>query len=249
MNNETLSGNNQLNSAENGRRDALVQVFARNIFYRRLYFLALGLIILVIVMILMLGGLLIYMLRNGEGPLYFATNKIGELLPSIPLSEPNMSADDVVQWAIKAVETTYSYDYVNYRQQMQDTEKYFTSYGWSTYLKALSASNAVLALTDRQQVVTAKVVSTPQFQVTILNSGLLSGAYAWQIQMPLLVTYAMPPYDGSKQYTNALIVKVLVQRQPILQSQNGLGIVQLIAQEAFSVIAPTINPSSASNAS
>lgn len=239
MNNETAKKENEFKTfaPAAGERDALVQIFARNIFYRRLYFLALGLIVLVIVMILMLGGLLFYLISSGNGPLYFATDKIGELLPSVPLSEPNMSTDEVIKWAIHAVETTYSYDYVNYRQQMQDTEKYFTAYGWYTYLKALTASNAVLALTDRKQVVTGQVVSTPAFKVSILNSGLLSGAYAWQIQMPLLVTYATPPYDGSKQYTNALIVKVIVQRQPILQSMNGLGIVQLIAQEASSVSA------------
>ena len=126
------------------------------------------------------------------------------------------------------MQTAYSYDFVNYRAELQNAQKYFASYGWQNYMKALSASNNFLALTTRKYVVIAKVVAAPK----LLVQGLLSGAYAWKFEMPVLVTYMYPPFTAESQFQNPLIVTVIVQRQDLLQSYQGLGVLQLIANIA-----------------
>jgi hypothetical protein len=50
--------------------------------------------------------------------------------------------------------------------------------------------------------------------------------------MPVLVTNWIPPYDNDSNFINALNVTVIVQRMPILQSNDGVGIVQLVASIA-----------------
>jgi len=205
--------------------DALVLVLSRNAFYKRLHILALGALFLNIVIIFLLMGTLGYLLKNPDKPLYFAADEVGRLIQIVPVNIPNMSTEKVTAWTIDAVQSAYSYDYINYHGQLQDVEKYFTNYGWSRYMSALSLSGNLRALTNRNQVVLANVVDSPK----LLNEGLLAGAYAWKFVMPLLVIYSMPPYDGSNQFSNALTVTVLVQRQPILKGDNGLGIVQLIS--------------------
>jgi intracellular multiplication protein IcmL len=216
--------------------DALVLVFSRNAFYRRLHFLVFSAFILSLIVIAILGTTLSYLLKNSTKPVYFAADDVGRLIQIIPVNTPNMSIEGVMNWTVKAVESAFSYDYVNYHGQLQAVQNYFTSYGWSTYINALSLSGNLRALTTRNQIVIAKVIEKPK----IVNEGLLAGAYAWKFQFPILVTYSMPPYDGSNEFTNSLIVSVIVQRQQILEGENGLGIVQLVSNLAGS---EEVNPS------
>lgn len=208
--------------------DALILIFSRNAFYKRLHFLALGAFGLCVIIIVILILMLAYLLRNPPHPLYFATDNVGRLVQVVPVNTPNMSQEDVTAWAVEAVEAAFSYDFINYRAQLQDAEKYFTSYGWTKYMNALTLSGNLRALTVRKQIVLADVIGTPK----ITRQGLLGGSYAWMFDMPLLVTYMMPPYDGQPgdaQYSNALTVSIIVQRQKVLEGYKGLGIVQLVA--------------------
>lgn len=210
--------------------DALVLIFSRNAFYRRLHFLAFWAFVLSFIVICVLGTTLAYLLRNSNKPVYFAADDVGRLIRIVPINTPNMPLEDIMDWTVKAVESSFSYDYINYRQQLQSVQNYFTHYGWSSYIDALSLSGNLRALTLRKQIVLAKAIQRP----TVINEGLLAGAYAWKFQFPLLVTYTMPPYDGSNEFTNSLIVSVIVQRQQILEGDHGLGIVQLISNLANS---------------
>lgn len=214
--------------------DALMAVFARNYFYRRLYYLALSAFALSLLVIATLIWAIIFLIKNPTHPLYFATDKIGRLFQVIPVTRPNMSTNDVINWTIAAVQNANSYDYVNYRAQIQGAQKYFTNYGWNKYMSALTASNNLIALTQRKQIVIAQIVNQPK----ILAQGLLGGAYAWKFEMPMLVTYWNPPYDDKSKFYNAEIVSVIVQRQPVLQSYQGLGIVQFIARTATTANQP-----------
>jgi intracellular multiplication protein IcmL len=214
----------------NAENDALVLVFSRNMFYKRLYHLALAALILCILVIALLASILVYLLRNPTHPLYFAADDVGRLIQIVPVNTPNMSTDDVSAWAVEAVQAAYSYDYINYHAQIQNAQKYFTNYGWQQYMSALTLSNNLLALTTRKQVVIARVISQP----TVLKTGILAGKYAWQFQMPLLVTYSEPPYDDKSQFSNALNVTVIVQRQSVLEGYKGLGVVQLVSSIATS---------------
>jgi len=209
-------------------KDALIMIFARNAFYRRLHFLALAAFGLSVLVIGILCWIVIFLVSNPTHPLYFATDTVGRLIQILPANTPNMKTEDVITWTVDAVEQAYSYDYINYRAQIQGSQKYFTNYGWSKYINALSTSNNLVALNQRKLIILANVVGQPK----IIAQGILSGAYAWKFELPMLVTYAYPPYDEKSQYSNALRVSVIVQRQPGLQGYKGLGIVQLIASFA-----------------
>lgn len=205
--------------------DALVLVFARNSFYKRLHYLALAVFVLCLLVIGVLIGTIVYLHKNPSHPLFFATNEVSDLIQVVPVGMPNMNNDDIIKWTIDAVENSYSIDYVNFRAEFQNAEKYFTNYGWNNFMTALSRSNNLPAITQRKLVGIAKVVGTPK----IVREGILGGSYAWLIQMPVLMTYSFPPYDDKSKFLNPLDVSVIVQRQPALQGDQGLGIVQLIS--------------------
>lgn len=205
--------------------DALMMVFSRNAFYKRLHYLILAAFALSVLVIAILLSVIIFLIKNPTRPLYFATDNVGRLIQIIPVNQPNMTADQVAAWVTEAVQATLSYDFVNFHSQVQSAQKYFTDYGWSNYMKALTASNNLLGLAQNKWVIIAQIFDRPK----IITQGLLSGAYAYKFEMPVLLTYWYPPYDDNSKRTNALQVSVIVQRRPILQSYKGLGIVQLIA--------------------
>jgi intracellular multiplication protein IcmL len=213
------------------RDNALVKVFLRQIFYLQQLRLVLGAVLLNILLIVSLLAMLWYFIKHPVHPLYFATDKVGRLLVDPPLSQPNMSLDEVTNWVVNAVQVTYSYDFVNYRKQLQGSQKYFTDYGWRQYMKGLEVSNNLLALTEHKMIVSAKVVAKPK----LLIQGILGSRYAWKFEMPVLVTYLEPPYEDKNKFSNPLIVSVTVERQKLLESDHGLGIVQLIANLAIGV--------------
>lgn len=224
--------------------DALELIFTRNDFYKRLHYLALSAFGLALLVIVGLIFTLSYLLRNPAHPLYFATDEVGRLIQVVPVNTPNMSPEEVTAWVVEAVQAANSYDYINYRKQLQGAEKYFTQFGWTKYMNALNLSGNIRALTTRKQVILARVIGDP----VVKRQGILAGAYAWSYEMQLLVTYMMPPYDGQtadSQYSNALNVRVIVQRQNVLNSYKGLGIVQLVETLATQTSsAPTMQTSS-----
>lgn len=209
-----------------GNEDALAMIYSRNAFYRAKYRLILGVSAIGLLLIITLMGVLVYLVKHPPHPLYFATDDAGRFIQQIPGQQPNMTTPEVAIWVTQAVEAAYSYDFINYRLQLQNAQKYFTDYGWHQYMRGLEASNNLLALAQRKFVVIAKVVNTPK----LIAEGPLgkSGTYAWKFEMPVLVTYLTPPYDDKSKFENPLIVTVVVSRQDILASYKGLGIVQMI---------------------
>jgi hypothetical protein len=220
--------------------DALIMVAIRNDFYRRKFHIVLGVFLFGLVAIAVLATMLTYIVKHPPKPLYFATDDAGRFIMDIPLTQPNMPPADVSAWVVKAVESAYSYDFMNYHAQLQDAQKYFTDYGWRQYMKGLEASNNLLALTTRKQVAMAHVIGEPK----LLVQGGIGKAqiYGWKFQMKLLATYLMPPmYDDKNKFSNPLIVTVIVERQNILSSYMGLGIVQMVGELAQSTT-PTALP-------
>lgn len=209
--------------------NALTLIFLRQAFYLQQLRLTLGAVLLNLLLILVLLGMMVYFVKHPVRPVYFSTDKIGRLMVEPPLNEPNMALNDVSAWAVNAVQTAYSYDFMNYRSQLQNSQKYFTDFGWRQYMKGLQQSNNLLALIEHKMIVVAKVVSPPK----LLIQGILGNRYAWKFSMPMLVTYYESPYDDKKKFSNPLLVTMVIERQKLSESDHGLGIVQIIATLAM----------------
>lgn len=215
--------------------DAIIMISRRNDFYRAKSHFVFGVLVLNIIVIFILIATLIYLVQNPTKPIYFVADPVSRLLKDIPNTEPNMSLDQVIDWSVEAVQAAYTYDFVNYRAQLQNAQKYFSDYGWRNYMSSLTASNNLVGLTNRRYVALGRVVDTPK----LLVQGILGGAYAWKLQMPLIVQYLQPPkYDNQTSFSNVYNVTVIVQRQNLLDSYKGLAIVQMISEAPPATEAP-----------
>lgn len=77
----------------------------------------------------------------------------------------------------------------------------------------------------KQRLVSVASVNGP---AVITKKGDVSGTYAWEMQMPLFVTY-----QGEKNsYSQRLKLTLRVERRSTEKSETGVGIAQWIAEES-----------------
>lgn len=204
--------------------DALTAVKLRNEFYRDGQRKLMVGIILAFIVNIMLAVLLVYIITHPPEPKYFATSIDGRITPLFPLNEPNQSDSAVLQWANQAAIAAFSYNFVNYRTELQASSGFFTAEGWEQFLTALQQSNVLDAVKAKKLIVSAVATRAP----IILQKGLLNGSYSWRIQMPILVTYQ----SASEFSQQNNIVTMLVTRVSTLNSPRGIGISQFVVAPA-----------------
>ena len=180
----------------------------------------LGLLISVVLNIL-LGSSFVYLATHPPAPQYFATTINGRITPLIPLDQPNMPPSTLLQWANSAAIAAYTYNFVNYRQELQSASEFFTPAGWNEFLNALKGSNNLSAVLDKKLVVSAVATGAP----IVLDQGVINGTYTWTVQMPMLVTYQ----SASNNARQNIMVKMIIQRISTLNSARGIGISSFVA--------------------
>lgn len=204
--------------------DALTVVALRNQFYKdsqRKVILALLIAILVNIV---LASMLVYILTHPPAPKYFATTINGRITPLFPLDEPNQSDSAVLQWANQAAIAAFTYNFVNYRDELQASSGFFTAEGWDQFLNALQQSNNLDAVKAKKLIVSAVATRAP----IILQKGVLNGNYSWRVQMPILVTY-----QSASEFTQQNnVVTMLITRVSTLNSPRGIGISQFVVGPA-----------------
>ena len=204
--------------------DALIAVAMRNNFYRDGQRKMIVILLLSILCNLILGLMLVYIITHPPAPKYFATSINGRITPLFPLNEPNQSDSAVLQWANQAAIAAFTYNFVNYRSELQASSGFFTADGWDQFLNALQQSNNLEAVKAKKLIVSAVATRAP----VILQKGILNGRFAWRVQMPVLVTY-----QSASEFTQQNnVVTMLISRVSTLNSPRGIGIAQFVVGPA-----------------
>lgn len=201
---------------------ALKMVALRNEFYRDSYRTVLFILLLSVVLLVGLGGLLFYIVTHPPKPVYFATSIDGRITPLQPLDRPNQSKAALLQWANQAAIAAYTFNFVNYRAELQAASAFFTPNGWNGFQQALNATNNLKAVVAKKLVVSAVATGAP----VILNEGVQpNGRYFWRMQMPMLTTYQ----SASEISQQSVMVTMTIVRVSTLDSERGIGIDQFVA--------------------
>ena len=204
--------------------DALTVVALRNQFYKDSQRKVILALLTAIVVNFVLGSLLVYIITHPPAPRYFATTINGRITPLFPLNEPNQSDSAVLQWANQAAIAAFTYNFVNYRDELQASSGFFTADGWDQFLSALQSSNNLDAVKAKKLIVSAVATRAP----IILQKGVLNGSFSWRVQMPILVTY-----QSASEFTQQNnVVTMLITRVSTLNSPRGIGISQFVVGPA-----------------
>lgn len=134
----------------------------------------------------------------------------------------NPTAVQALVFANEAAVSAYSYNFANYRQNLQDASHYFTLEGWQNFQDALASSGNLKAVIKKKLVVSAVATGSP----VILDQGIIDGKYTWTIQMPMLITYQ----SASQAARQHVIVKLIVVKTPQNMGARGLAVDSFVAQ-------------------
>ncbi len=158
----------------------------------------------------------VYLYLNRPTPLTFHVNNDFRLQPVVSLDQPYLTTSEVLQWTADALRKSFIYDFKNYDEQLAKAEQYFTPDGWKIFSNQLN----IYANYNNVQTYKLFITGTPISAPTIINEGLLSGRYAWQIQLPITLDYTGPKPLPSK--TLPLIIWVV--RVSTLDNLTGIAI-------------------------
>src|SRR3990167_9585512 len=181
--------------------DALEVVKLKRNFYRDSYRSVVMILFIAIIIIAVMAWIIVYQQTHKPAPKYFATTSAGQLIPMVPLDQPNLSDSAVLQWVSTAVTSLYTYDFLNCLEQSRNLE----------------------AVQDKKLTVQAVPAGAP----IILSENNINGIYTWQVQLPILVTYQ----SLSEEFNQNLLVTIVIQRLSTLDSEYGIGIAQLVVQQ------------------
>ncbi|WP_218814853.1 type IVB secretion system apparatus protein IcmL/DotI [Rickettsiella endosymbiont of Dermanyssus gallinae] len=202
------------------KEDALQVVKLRNDFYRDNYRKVVAALLLSFFIVLTLAGALFYIVTHPPAPRYFATSNDGRLVPLIPFDRPNLTNSTVLEWSNTAATAAYSYNFVNYREALQQAADYFTPEGRQMFFNAVKSSNNLQAVIAKKLIVSAVATGVP----VVLEQGVMLGRYTWKVQIPMLITFQ----SASQFSQQSVTVTMLIVRVSPLTSPRGIGIAQFI---------------------
>lgn len=204
--------------------DALELVRLRNNFYRDNYRRLVGMLLFMIIVNFGLAGVIVYLITHRPAPQYFATSADGRITPLYALDQPVVNQGELVQWASQAAVAAYTYNFVNWRDSLQQASQFFTPEGWNQFQQGLKATRNLDTVIAKKLVVTAVPTGAP----VIADQGILNGRYAWRVQIPLLVTYEGA---GGERIQQSILVNLVIMRVSTLDTPKGIAIAQFVASE------------------
>ena len=171
---------------------------------------------------LVLGASTAYLAYSRPEPRYFATTTDGQILPLVPLDKPHQSAAEVSNFAVRAVTTSLTYDFANYRADFNNALQFFTKpTGWNQFVDAVQESQ-MLDLVQKRRLNTTAVANN----AVIVREGINSrGIYEWVVQIPLRVTYQ----SASEVTGQNFMITVHIERLQTYESPYAMAISRFIA--------------------
>jgi len=201
--------------------DALEIVKLRSNFYRDSYRKVIMALLSSILIIVALVCIVIFLIVSKPAPKYFATTDSGRIIPLIPLDHPNLSENNVLQWASQALVSIYSFDFLHYQRSFQGNRQYFTAAGWQSFMDALGQAKTIATIKDQRLIVSAVLNGAP----IISNQYIIDGRYTWEAQIPILISY-----QGTSSYSDNMLVTLKIQRISTLDNKYGIGITEIVMQ-------------------
>jgi len=172
-----------------------------------------------IIIVLILVTVVMYQIFNRPLPPYAAISPKNQRMELTASYEPNLVTSTLLNWASKAAVAAYTFDFANYKKQIEMARPYFTEAGWADY--QASVAKLIETITQNQLFVNGVVTGAP----VISNQGMLPGhGYTWRIQIPFLVSYLSSGPTESANYT----VVMTVVKVPTTQNPAGIGIDQFV---------------------
>jgi intracellular multiplication protein IcmL len=176
--------------------------------------------------------LVIHLGLMGFGYFQFATRSPAHFFGSLPnkqtfeitaLNRPNVSNKALLSWVTLAATSTFTFDFFNYKDQLNAIKDYFTADGFSNFMASLQETDVLKTIEEKKLILSAVAIGP----AIVLTEEGIDTKHTWRIQVPLIVRYQSANVDE----TRTQVVEVLVTQVSTEDAPKGIGIAQYIARE------------------
>lgn len=185
------------------------------------YWLQIGIILLTIQ--LGLVGYLYFQFFTRSTGHYYGKSPNVPAVELTALDRPNVSSKALLSWATLAATATFTFDFVNYKTNLNALRDYFTEDGYQSFVTALQA-NKILATIEEKKLVISAVVVGPSI---ITTEGEENGLYTWHVEVPLLVRYQSADANETRQK----VISLSITQVPTTIAPKGIGIAKYVENE------------------
>lgn len=160
---------------------------------------------------------------------YIYADRNGRIITLYSMDQPNKSDAEVATWATKAVTDTLSFNYVDYRERLQNADNlYFSPGGWDAFQKQLNTIHLIQLITDNNFIISTRATAAPILE----SSGIMNGAYTWNYKIPVIMSLHGTRSTGNGTLapdteSRNMVVNVIIVRQPEIASEQGISIAQI----------------------
>lgn len=171
------------------------------------------------IIIAVLSGLLFFSIPLFQ-PIYqyYALNPEAQVMPLVSLNLPNMTNQAVLSWATVGITEVMTMGFGDFESHLKAQKFRFTADGWESFAKAFDQQKIGEAFRQNQLVLTTVPSDTP----VIVSQGVNDkNIYQWNVQMPVIMTYAT---NNNVTRRDRTIIDLIIRRVPLEASPDGVGI-------------------------
>lgn len=179
--------------------------------------LALGLIAALCLGLVVIALLLL----NLPKPQYFAATPDLRLAPMIPLDQPVLTQQGLLNWASDTITSAMSLDFLEWRKKLDAIRPDFDPEAYKSFLTSLQRSGVLDMIRDKRLSASAIATQSP----VIIASGLVGGKATWRIEFPLIVSYES---SQGVESTQRLLATILVCRASTATTPRGVVMQQIV---------------------
>jgi intracellular multiplication protein IcmL len=160
---------------------------------------------------------------------YLATSNTSGVCSVQPIDKAYIPEAQVKDFAESAVVSIYTYNYGTYHKDISTASNtYFSNDFGDAFMNVFSNSQELQDVIQKRFLVSA--VSNPTQPPVVSRSGLRKGAWAWVVEVPVLVYYV----SGRDEHEDKMLATVtVVQVPPTLSNPKGLAVDDLVTRQAL----------------
>jgi hypothetical protein len=175
---------------------------------------------LLLIIILAVSVMFLAMLGNPP-PKYFARNAQNQVIPLLPLADPQHTDEDVRQFVADALLASMNFTYDDYKLRLENAATYFTDGAFANLDNAYQASSLYKQLEEKQLLMRTNLISVPQIDKNASKSA--GGRYYWVVYADVQRTLS----DRVETRNTPYRYRILVQQVQTTERSRGLAIYSL----------------------
>lgn len=158
---------------------------------------------------------------SSPSPTYFSATDENQLVQEMPLGEPGIQDNVLLNWVSEALMDVLTFNYVDYNRIIELGQQYFSPEGFESYKTVLANVKLIEKITEKKLVLKATPTDAPQ----ITKEGPFAGRYLWKIKVPMQFQYQ----SMTSNIFDKADITILVMRVPTRFAPNGVAILKFDA--------------------